>query len=430
MPQPPQPAWSASLLRRDLSARAQHLARTHDLLHEISPGSNPAVIFGRDDHGRHGNFHPASDTTICANPAWLRRLAKPHTASRRSRARKDWQWMELDSANSSDALLMNIFCHPGVFNGHTLAPAVANLLNVDPTAQPCFGINPGVPLKTVRKIKRRTTQSLQTNLNQASEPQTSNTAGAPYLDSEIWALETPTAASTTTDQTLTDRTEIDLQLGNLFLEAKLTESNFQTAAPRLIERYRDLETVFDLTRLPRKLLHTPASHPPAEDYSQLEDSPEIEEDPEIEFDPVTNEPAAADVNAVILSRAKNPRISSKPPRTPTRAKATIAAQAVQNASSTRTLIHGYQLIRNVLAAYASDTGFCVLCDARRHDLIEIWYAILSAVHSYTFATRLKLLTWQELSTTLPQDLQQFLEAKYGIVPTDRHRSGKTSGVCS
>jgi hypothetical protein len=408
MPQPPQPAWSASLLRRDLSARAQHLARTHDLLHEISPGSNPAVIFGRDDHGRHGNFHPASDTTICANPAWLRRLAKPHTASRRSRARKDWQWMELDSANSSDALLMNIFCHPGVFNGHTLAPAVASLLNVDPTAQPCFGINPGVPLKTVRKTKRRTTQNPQTNLNQASEPQTSNTADAPDLASEIWALEAPpTPSFTTTSQTLTDRTEIDLQLGNLFLEAKLTESNFQTAAPRLIERYRDLETVFDLTRLPRKLLSTPATHPPAEDYSQI--------DPEF-----ANSNEAPTLKVVIPSEAqraqpRNPRISPAPPLL------SIATQAPHttpnNPKSTRTLIQGYQLIRNVLAAYASDAGFCVLCDARRHDLIEIWYRILSAVHSPTFATRLKLLTWQELSTTLPHDLQQFLEAKYGIRST-------------
>jgi hypothetical protein len=145
-PTPNAASWSASLLRRDLSARAHHLARTQNLLHDISPGSDPVVIFGRDEQGRHGNFHPASDTSICANPAWLRRLAKPHTASRRSRARKDWQWMELDSANSSDALLMNIFCHPGVFNGHTLASAVANLLNIDPATPPCFGINPGVPL--------------------------------------------------------------------------------------------------------------------------------------------------------------------------------------------------------------------------------------------------------------------------------------------
>jgi hypothetical protein len=200
--------------------------------------------------------------------------------------------MELDSANSSDALLMNIFCHPGVFDGHTLAPAVANLLNIEPITQPCFGINPGVPLNYPRK-------------------------GRSKLPSE-----------------LTDRTEIDLQLGNLFLEAKLTESNFQTASPRLIERYRDLETIFDVTRLPRK-----------------------------------------DAG----------------------------------------VIQGYQLIRNVLAAFACDASFCVLCDTRRRDLIEIWYSVLSAVHYPSFAWRLKLLTWQELATVLTKDLQQFLEAKYGII---------------
>jgi hypothetical protein len=347
MPQPPTPfhaaAWSASLLRRDLGARAHHLARTQKLLHDISPGSSPVVIFGRDEQGRHGNFHPASDTTICANPAWLRRLTKPHTASRRSRARKDWQWMELDSANSSDALLMNIFCHPGVFNGQTITPTVANFLNIDPAAQPCFGINPGVPLKSIRK--RRASRKPQIDSNQPSQARTGKNPGSPALDSEIWVMEAPTPTSPTptpqilaeetlADQTLTDRTEIDLQLGSLFLEAKLTESNFQTAAPRLIERYRDLETIFDLARLPRK-----------------------------------------DTG----------------------------------------VIQGYQLIRNVLAAFASDASFCVLCDVRRRDLIEIWYSVLSAVHYPSFAWRLKLLTWQELASVLPKDLQQFLEAKYGII---------------
>jgi hypothetical protein len=325
MTRPNSPSWSASLLRRDLSARASHLAATQKLLHDIHPGPEPIVIFGRDEYGRHGNFHPASYENICANPAWLRRLTKPHTASRRSRARKDWQWKELDSANSSDALLMNIFCHPEVFDGTTLAPAVVNLLNVEAIAQPCFGIHPGVPL----------------------------------LNGHL------------------DRTEIDLQLGNIFLEAKLTESSFQTAAPRLIERYRDLETVFDITRLPRKILYSAPSHQSVEDISQIEY--------QIDFQP---EESAA---------------SPAPPHSPT--------------TASRTLIHGYQLIRNVLAAYAADAAFCVLCDARRHDLIETWYSILSAVHRPTFATRLKLLTWQELSTTLPHDLQQFLEAKYGILPT-------------
>ncbi len=315
------------MLRRDLSARAGHLARTHTLLHDVSPGANPVVIFGNDDQNRHGNFHPAAYANICANPAWLHRLTKPHTASRRSRVRKDWRWMELDSCNSSDALLMNIFCHPGVFNGKTLAPAVANLLNVDPTAQPCFGINPGVPLKATRKGRSK----LPSNL--------------------------------------TDRTEIDLQLGDLFLEAKLTETSFQAVAPRLVERYRDLETVFDVTRLPKRVLYPPASPTPAEDLSQLE------------------EPN--------LSATPNP--PSKP---------------------ARILINGYQLIRNVLAAYVSGASFSVLADVRRHDLIETWYTVLSAVRSPTFATRLKLLTWQELSTVLPQDLQQFLDAKYGILPTN------------
>jgi len=369
MPQPPTPSWSASLLRRDLSARAHNLARTQQLLHEIAPGSDPTIIFGRDEQGRHGNFHPASDVAICANPAWLHRLTKPHTASRRSRARKDWQWMELDTCNSSDALLMNIFCHPGVFDGHTIAPPIARLLNVDPTSQPSFGITPGVPLRTTRK-------------------------GRSKLPSE-----------------LTDRTEIDLQLDTLFLEAKLTESSFQTAPLLLIERYRDLEAVFDLTRLPRKPIYTPATHPPTEDYSQLEDAFEADA-------AISNE--AAIINAVILSEAqsaksKNPRISHGPPPTPIEAGANL--NKLQSPSSSRTLINGYQLIRNVLAAYANDASFCVLCDIRRKDLIEIWYAVLSAVHSPTFATRLKLLTWQELSTTLPHDLQQFLDAKYGILPT-------------
>jgi hypothetical protein len=248
---------------------------------------------------------------------------------------------------------MNIFCHPRVFNGVTLAPAVANLLNIEPTTHPCFGINPGVPLKTIRATRRATKHSAK-----ATEKTLS-------LDSETWTLEPP---PTPTDQTLTDRTEIDLQLNSLFLEAKLTESNFQTAAPRLIERYRDLETVFDVTRLPRKTLQTPSTHPPAEDFSQLE------------------EPTAAH---------PTPNPTPKP---------------------TRTVIEGYQLIRNVLAAFASDASFCVLCDARRQDLIETWYSILSAVHRPTFATRLKLLTWQELATALPRDLQQFLDTKYGIHP--------------
>ena len=107
--------YSASMLRRELSLRGQRIAHAEKLLHDLSPGGNPVVMFGRDEQGRHGNFHPASYQRICASPEWSRRLTKVHTASRRVRARADWQWMELDSVNSSDALLMNIFCHPAVY---------------------------------------------------------------------------------------------------------------------------------------------------------------------------------------------------------------------------------------------------------------------------------------------------------------------------
>jgi hypothetical protein len=277
--------WSSSLLRRDINARAQHLATASQLMHEQTAGQSPSIIFGRDEQARHGNFHPDSYSAICTNPDWACRLTKVHTAHRRVRARADWHWMELDCANSSDALLMNIFCHPQVFNGDTLSSSVSNLIGVDSTASPKFGIHPGVPLQNG----------------------------------------------------LTDRTEIDLQLNDLFLEAKLTETSFQTAKMRLVERYRDLESVFDIARLPRK--------------------------------------------------------KNLPTDT----------------------INGYQLIRNVLAAYASGASFCVLCDQRRQDLIEVWYSVLSAVHRPTFAWRLKLLTWQELAQALPADLQQFLAFKYGIV---------------
>jgi hypothetical protein len=349
--------YSASLLRRDLNARAQHLATTSNLLHEQTTGSEPSIVFSHEEktdkaeQARHGNFHPASYTAICADAAWSRRLTKAHTAHRRVRARADWQWRELDCANSSDALLMNIFCHPEVFSEGRLNPAVADLLGVPTNTQPNFGIYPGVPLrKSPANSKKKITRTLQ----QQESP-------APlFNDANI--LTQPKEPDH-----LKDRTEIDLQLGNLFIEAKLTESNFQTASPRLIERYRDLETIFAVERLPSKLITSAPTHPPTEDFSDLEE----------------------------------PRTTASPVATPARS---------------RTVIHGYQLIRNVLAAFASDASFCVLCDARRQDLIEIWYSILTAVHYPSFAWRLKLLTWQELTTVLPEDLQNFLEAKYGILP--------------
>jgi len=76
---------------------------------------------------------------------------------------------------------------------------------------------------------------------------------------------------------------------------------------------------------------------------------------------------------------------------------------------------GYQLIRNVLAAYASGTSFCVVHDERRPDLREGWFDVMKAVRSAEMRTRCKVMTWQELAGLAGVGLREFLEGKYGIV---------------
>ena len=229
--------------------------------------------------------------------------------------------MELDAATSSDALLMNVLCHPQVYDGARLAAPVAALLGVDRTAQPRFGACPGVPL--AKTLKPRSKKS-------------------PGLEAF-------------------DRTEIDVVLAGatttLFVEAKLTEADFQTAAPVLLARYRDLDAVFDPDRLPRRTLLPP---PLPENV-----------DPD---EPTVNLP-----RRVVWER-----------------------------------VAGYQLVRNVLAAYAADAGFSLLLDARRRDLLEAWFGVLAAVRSLSFATRLRVVTWQDLAAVLPMELREFLAEKYGI----------------
>jgi hypothetical protein len=75
---------------------------------------------------------------------------------------------------------------------------------------------------------------------------------------------------------------------------------------------------------------------------------------------------------------------------------------------------GYQLVRGVLAAYAAECSFLLLCDERRRDLIDGWFDVVKAVRSYSFRNRLKLLTWQEVAGAVPGRLQKFLAEKYGI----------------
>jgi hypothetical protein len=76
----------------------------------------------------------------------------------------------------------------------------------------------------------------------------------------------------------------------------------------------------------------------------------------------------------------------------------------------------YQMIRNILAAYALDCRLCVLIHESRVDLFEQYHAVLRAVRYADIRTRCAILTWQELAGTLPRQLQSFLSDKYAIAP--------------
>ena len=268
-----------SALRQELIVRNSSYASLNLLPHVTSYGELPVVVYQQSECGRHhGNFIAVSYRAILRRPEWRKRLQKVHTQGRRSLPAKDGSWRELDSSLSSDALLMNIFCYPGV----TRRMEVCRILGLEPGIVPEFGFMPRVPL-----------------LSEATE-----------------------------------RTEIDMKLGNMLFEAKLTEGDFQIQRAELVEQYRDLREVFEPRQLPR---------------------------------------------------AKRNYVS-------------------------------YQLIRNVLAAYALDLDFCTLLDGRRPDLLEDWYGIACCIRSATLRARCKVLTWQELTPSLPAALQRFLSVKYGIVP--------------
>jgi hypothetical protein len=181
-----------TLLRIELSHR--NIARSAGWGAEMTYGPVPSIVYGENEAGQHGNFLSASYRRILRHEDWKARLAKVYTGSRFLPRKADRTRRELECANSSDALLMNIFCYPGVLR----RAAVCSLLAIEPGANPTFGFRPGIPLKNGAK----------------------------------------------------DRSELDLKLGNLFIEAKLTEGDFQTARYDLVHRYRDLESVFDLDRLP------------------------------------------------------------------------------------------------------------------------------------------------------------------------------------
>jgi hypothetical protein len=182
---------SSAQLRHEINAR--NLRAGEGYACEVGFGASGSVIFRESEEG-HGNFLAASYRRIVRNPLWRRRLTKSYSANRYVPRAGDRRRFELECASSSDALLMNIFCYPKVLRGE----GICRLLGIERGAEPEFGFRPAIPLKSGRL----------------------------------------------------DRTEMDMKLGDLLVEAKLTEGDFQRAPMRLVARYRDLERVFDVGRLP------------------------------------------------------------------------------------------------------------------------------------------------------------------------------------
>jgi hypothetical protein len=188
--------------------RCSSYAALNLLPHVTSYGELPVVVYQQSKCGRHhGNFSSL--------PA------------------KDGLWRELDSSLRSDALLMNIFCYPGVRR----RTEVCRMLGLEPGSLSAFGFMPRVPL-----------------FSEATE-----------------------------------RTEIDMKLGNVLFEAKLTEADFQIQRAELVEQYRDLRDVFECRRLPRAnrkyvshqlIRHVLAAHALGLDFCALLDArrPDLLED--------------------------------------------------------------------------------------------------------------------------------------------------------
>ncbi len=184
----------AGALRREIIARSERRVKAESLTAVTSYGRGAVVVYAASEDGTsHGNFHPQSHAAILSESSWRKRLSKAHTG--RKNLPKLEKWCELDSCTSSDALLMNVFCHPRALAEGRLQ----RLMTVDASARPEFGVRVAAPLKNGHR----------------------------------------------------DRTEVDMRFGDVLVEAKLTETDFQSCRADLVERYAGLEEVFDVERLAR-----------------------------------------------------------------------------------------------------------------------------------------------------------------------------------
>ncbi|MDD2276944.1 MAG: hypothetical protein PHP56_10475 [Smithellaceae bacterium] len=166
-------------LKQSIRQSSLEYAREHGFDVDSSPKS--AVIF----KNLSDTFHPASFDAIKKNIDWFARLDKHHQNISNIK--------EMQSSNSSDALLMNIFCHPKLATWE----GVADILGFYPL-KPTFGEKP--------KIYKEGTDG--------------------------------------------DMTEIDMSLCDTFVEAKLTEEDFTDKDISEVLKYKNFKMHFHVDYLP------------------------------------------------------------------------------------------------------------------------------------------------------------------------------------
>lgn len=196
----------AGILRRELLRRAEAYVTHHELDAHVyrSRGKPPTVLFRSfqsEGKERHGNFHDESCAEIVRRPDWASRLQKPHSGKGKSCFLEcdAATACELDSCTSSDALAMNIFCHPS----SPTNTALARLFGFDHLPNPDFGFKANLPFLSGQKEPRST--------------------------------------------------EIDVQFHShtqtVLVECKLTELNFTFFTKEKVERYSGFAETFDVDRL-------------------------------------------------------------------------------------------------------------------------------------------------------------------------------------
>ncbi len=165
-----------------LEIRKAALNYAHNRKLTVDESHASAVIF----RNLSDNFHSESFKNIANNREWQHRTAKTH--------QNVAGMLEMQSSNSSDALLMNIFCHPDIGRWK----GIRNLINETLDAI-VFGFPGQVHMKGEQ----------------------------------------------------VDSTEIDMALTGLFCEAKLTENDFTQKTVDVVERYDGLHATFHAEDLPR-----------------------------------------------------------------------------------------------------------------------------------------------------------------------------------